>query len=255
MVNPPAVLASLGPLMFIGMGLYYGYSGVKMLRTAGLVASTGTDEIRSVTTGRTEVTGTATPTEGPVERPLDDGDCLIVSYEVEEYKSDYVVDDADWDTVASGVIGAPFELDDGTGRIRVEPDETTTVTAEATQTVERSVGFRETEPPDLVEFLETYTDLEPTEEEMVAPIGSQRTYTQQWIDPGESVYVLGGAQRETAGHDPVIGQDPDSGRFIVSNKDGSEVTTDSLRGALAELGFALFACLAGLWGLDFLWGL
>lgn len=75
------------------------------------------------TEGRVEIEGEVVAADEILETPVDETRCVAYDYEVESYEYDQSQDDRRWETVESGEAVAPFLLDDGTGRLLVDPEE------------------------------------------------------------------------------------------------------------------------------------
>ena len=135
--------AGLGNLLVLSssflFGLYMVYKGFDEYRVSRLIRNTATETVQAAAVGRTELSGTAEPDDTVFHRPFTDGECLYARYSVkEESNSD---DGSEWVSVAGDVWVAPFELDDGTGRIRVEPTLQTKFELSDEHTTEILVGL------------------------------------------------------------------------------------------------------------------
>ena len=141
---------------------------------------------------------------------------------------------------------APFELDDGTGRIRVEPTLQTKFELSDEHTTEILVGEGEDPPPQIREFIEGVPEVEPDPD--------KRKYVETVLPPGESVYVLGGAEErdDASGGNAerfVVRRDEGSDRFLVSDMPQKKLASTLTRRAptLVLVGLLVSAgCLYGL---------
>lgn len=96
-------------------------TGVRLLRSR-------TVPVESLTAGRdAAVTGTVREYAGTVRSPFSDREAVVAGYEIQEYRprSGQQGTQWAWETVDSGWNAVPFVVDDGTGRVLVEPDEAT----------------------------------------------------------------------------------------------------------------------------------
>jgi len=225
-------------------GLYMVYKGFDEYRVSQLVRDTATETVQAAAVGRTELSGTAEPDDTVFHRPFTDGECLYARYSVkEESNSD---DGSEWVSVAGDVWVAPFELDDGTGRIRVEPTLQTKFELSDEHTTEILVGEGEDPPPQIREFIEGVPEVEPDPD--------KRKYVETVLPPGESVYVLGGAEErdDASGGNAerlVVRRDEGSDRFLVSDMPQKELASTLTRRAptLVLVGLLVSAgCLYGL---------
>jgi len=212
---------ALGALLAgFGFGLYLVYDGFTTWQDKRLVEDTPTERVRSAAAGRTEVQGTCTPVEGPTRAPFTGEDCLVATWEIEEYHSDD--DGGHWETIDEGVVGVPFYLDDGTGRIRVEPDPAGTYEIEDEFSTRLEVDGGDVEPEAVRTFLraETAVDVPDRGGVVGSLFGERRRYTEYAVPPGEHCYVLGGARPERVdGADRerlVLGREEASDEFIFS---------------------------------------
>ncbi|MFB6218713.1 MAG: GIDE domain-containing protein [Halobacteriaceae archaeon] len=260
---PPVTVAAVSEdtaflALLFGVGLFLVYDGFRTWQRKRLMQDTPTERVRSAAAGRTELTGTGRPIGEPVRRPFDDGPCLVATYEIEEYR-----DDSDsgggWTTVDSGTVCAPFLLDDGTGTMRVEPDEDARFHFDDDHVREIEVGAGEEEPEPVLEFLRTHTDagIPPIGGVTGVLFGEERRYTERWIPVGAELYLLGGAEPVGAGERNTSGlvlrRDGSSGQFIVSERSEADLVGGAawrgpleIGGGIALSAAALFFLLADL---------
>lgn len=237
-------------LLLFGLGLLVIYQGFDEYRAGRLIRDTATETVRAAAVGRTELVGTARPAGTTLARPFTDGECLYASYQVREERED---DDGDasWATIDHDLWVTDFHLDDGTGAILVEPEVTTKFEISDEHSTTVTVREGASPPQGIGEFLEQATDVEPTSD-------NRRRYVEEVIPPGESVYVLGGAEMRPAegGENEdrlVIRRDGGSDRFIVSDMTEEQLTGTLSKRApamillgLAMSAFSLYFLLSGL---------
>lgn len=212
--------------LFFVLGLYMVYKGFDEYRVSRLILDTGTERVRSVAVGRTELAGRAREAETVFHRPFTDGECLYAHYTVAE--RDNSDDGSEWNTVDTDTWVAPFDLEDDTGRIRIEPTPTTKFEISDANTTEIVVGEGDSPPPAIRAFLDGVASVGPSHE--------KRKYTQEIIPTDATVYVLGGAEErdgaDGANQDRlVIRRDDGSGRFVVSDMSQDELATTLTRRA------------------------
>lgn len=232
-VNP------LVPLFIVGFGLLLVYGGFRKWQQRRLIEDTPTEKVRSAAVGRTELSGTVEPIDGvgTLEQPFTDGQALVATYEVEEWREDHD-DNSRWETIERDTRVTPFELDDGTGRMRVEPESDATIEISDGNTTQFRVGANETPPDEVVAFFEREygadEDAGLVQKVLQAGPGARdsdrRRYTQEVIPPGEDVYLLGGARpadgaRGSNAERLVLGHDEGSGEFIISDMGESEIVS------------------------------
>lgn len=251
---------TLGLVVFFGVGLFLVYNGFRKWQQLRLMQDTPTEKVRSAAVGRTELSGTGTAIDavGTLEQPFTDGECLVATYTVEEWEIDHDDDhgpDGSWDTIESGTLTTPFELDDGTGTMRVEPETDATYEISSGNRTRIRVGGGRTPPDEVVAFFEReYGDGDDgllggiLSGDPDARDSQKRRYTQEVIPPGEDLYLLGGAKPMADGDDSnadrlVLGRDGGSDEFILSDKGEEELTSNYKWAAPAQIvaGIALSA--------------
>jgi hypothetical protein len=271
---PEAVLQSdsgdntLGYLVFFGIGLILVYNGFTKWQQMRLIQDTPTEKVRSAAVGRTELSGTGKPIEeqGTIERPFTDGECLVAVYRVEEWEEDHDHDhdhddhgrDGHWETVDSGTLYVPFEIDDGTGTMRVEPEaDATYEISDEFQTTFR-VGAGQTPPGEVADFFERQYEDDDDDGLLGGILGGgpdarghdKRRYVEEVLPPGEDLYLLGSAEpvEGASGSNAdrlVLGRDEGSEEFIISDKSEDELVSNYKWSAPAQIigGIALSAAM------------
>jgi hypothetical protein len=241
-----------GLVLLIGLVAIYG--GFDTWRKMRLVQDTPTEQVRSIAAGRTELNGIAKPTDGTVEQPFLDGECLYADWRIEEHKHDD--DGSDWHTIDSGEVATPFALDDGTGAVRVAASTDADWEISDEHRTRIDVGERESPPDEIRSFLETHSETDVGDEGIV--FGDRRRYVQEVLPPDEEVYVFGrAAEREGASGDNegrlVMERDGGSDRFIISDMTESELTESLSTRAPLFILLGLAMSVGGLYGV--LWSL
>ncbi|WP_229124087.1 E3 ubiquitin ligase family protein [Halapricum desulfuricans] len=193
----PGVVAVAG-LVVTSLGVRELWFGVRIYRgEPRAVADAANDP------GPVEVVGTARPDEGTVEAPFSRAECLVCEWEVTQSEPTGDPDTAgrNWKTLATGLRGGPFRLEDDTASCRVEPSGSVRHLREQTVTVPAG-----TTPPDEIQaFIASHPDIEPQDETAtVGPVeirlGDEQRYVERRLDPGEDCYVYGSAH-----YDPSAG--------------------------------------------------
>lgn len=164
-------------------------------------------DLHRVVEGPTELVGTATPLDayGTVRSGLTGEECLLFENVVEEY-DDSGQGGGSWTELASGGEGVPFLVDDGTGRVLVDPDGSITVLKRAfeerlepgadpsgtvTSFLDRSGLDREHNTVDIGITELTY--------------GDDQRFREHRIHAGETVYVAGEADRQVGDYEVGFG--------------------------------------------------
>ena len=249
-------------VVFFGVGLFFVYNGFATWQRMRLLQDTPTEKVRSAAVGRTELTGVGRPVGEPFRRPFGDGECLLATWEIEEWEEDHDDDHGggSWHTVESGTLIGPFLVDDGTGTMRVEPDDDVTLHIRDEHVHRVRVKPRQSEPAAVVDFLRNHTD------EGVPPkggiegflFGEDRRYTERYIPVEAELYLLGatepveGASGSNADQ-LVFRRDEASDQFIVSEKSQAELVSGyRWSGPLQILGGTAVSAVALYFALTFL---
>lgn len=219
-------------VIFFGLGLLMIYNGFQEYRVSRLIRDTATETVNAAAVGRTELVGTARAAGMTFAQPFTNGEALYVDYEIQEEREDSD-GDSSWTTLDHDTWVTPFDLDDGTGEIRVEPEVSAKFEISEAYTTSLDVSDGESAPAAVQEFLEQGTDVDPISH-------NRRRYRQEIIPPGETVYVLGGAEvrEESEGRDEeslVIRRDSGSGRFVISDMTEKSLTSTLSRRAPLQI--------------------
>lgn len=223
-------------VFLFGLGLVMVYTGFQEYRVGRLIRDTATETVQAAAVGRTELEGTAKPLGETLARPFTEGECIYAHYQIKEEREDSD-GDTSWATLDHDTWVTDFYLDDGTGRVLVEPEITAKFEISEKHTTRFDVHESQSEPPGVAEFLEQGTDVDPTSRR-------RRKYVEKIIPPGESVYVLGSAEirSDAEGREEdnlVVRRDEGSDRFVISDMAESELTTTLSRRAPMMIAFGL----------------
>lgn len=263
---PPLAAVAIGgiaitALVFV-VGLAFVAGGFLGWRRKRLLEDTPRESVEAIAVGRTEVDGEAYPIGEATPRPFQEGDCVVSKWELEVYVDRN--DSSGWNSASDGIVGGPFELDDGTGRVRVEPvlDDESVLISDEKRVRQRFDGGEEA-PPAARDFLERETSVGEDGFAGYYPDRPKRL-TEYTIEPGDHVYVFGGAKpRDEDAIDDgasnaerlVIGRDPDSDYFVVSDRTEEDITNQLGRWAPWLILFGLLTSAFGLWGVLSIFGL
>jgi hypothetical protein len=233
--------------------------GFRRRRQRELMTDTPTEEAESLSMGPSEISGVArTGDREPLPAPFTDDDCVVADWRVEEYDDDDG-DDGAWQTVGSGLDGMPFLVDDGTGRVLVEPNVDTLYEFDEGSETTVEVGVDESPPTPVRSFIDRSSDVDPVTGagDGVGTSDGDRRYHQRIIEPDEDVYVFGTVQpREDATSTSNVGnlhigpvQDGSAEEpiFMIANEPESELIAER-RWALWRLPVGILA-ITGAFGL------
>ena len=163
-------------------------------RTLRRVRGAAATPIGQARPGEVALTGTAEVVgDSPLEAPLTGEACVWYRYAIEAYGRPDTSSDNCWYEVAEAASGVPILLRDDTGTVRILPDTAEIVPAE------RRVweGPSRTPPgrPRMPEYRPIAAPVAHVMADLVRshirdPEGEHR-YTEEWIAPGERLYVCG----------------------------------------------------------------
>ena len=248
------VLPQLVGIVFLTIGGFVLLRGGRELKTVFHILRNDPVPVRSLDghTGPVEITGTAVANEGAgtVTAPFTGSECLVYTYEVEEYRSSGK--HSNWETLDEGQDGVDFIVDDGNARVRVNPDgadvrfESQSVTVSpGTELPERLAAY--VERTEGVEAQDGSVNLLVTE----ISLGNKQRFTERRLDVGEDVYVYGQAMRGPATAwgsnlvDAIVGDGNATPVFVISDTSERGTARRIVRGAIAETVFGLIAVIVG----------
>lgn len=270
---PPSQLAGI-VLLFLSVSV-----GVYGWRQAGrhdVVTETPTTDVRQIREpGVVELEGAVRAGE-TVASPIQRRECVLAAWEVEEYTE--TGKHSTWKTIATGIYAEPFELDDGTDRVRVEvgthsaggdlgllPDVddwlggTGVAVGDVLCEFRRVPEVAEHSPDDVPDRLGAFVAREPQVSEASGPlldvldVGTQhgdRRYSEQVVVPDQDVYLLGYVDPDPAAPRPLHPEDvtvrPPSdgdGELVLSTLPEDELERRLRLGRLLLPGAVLLAAL------------
>ncbi|MFW5983761.1 MAG: DUF3592 domain-containing protein [Halobacteria archaeon] len=174
-------------------GVWLVRTGIRRRKQRTLIKDTPTEEVESLSIGTSEIKGNAVISDLETLRaPFSEDDCVIAEYEVEEYHDNDDEAGGSWRTVEIGVLHTPFYVDDGTGRVLVEPDDEATYDLDPEDETTVYVDSSEKGPEPVRRFVETEDIGFPADR---SGKDNDRRYRQNLILPEESVYVFGTVER------------------------------------------------------------
>ncbi|WP_254837774.1 DUF3592 domain-containing protein [Natronomonas marina] len=189
---PGAWLAGVGCALVVALGgLGLVKTGFTRRKQRTLMRDTPTEDVEALSVGPSEVKGSALAADGPIQAPFSDEECVVADYEIEEY-DDNDDDPGNWHTVESGVLHTPFLVDDGTGRVRVEPHDEATYELDPDDWTTTYVDSGDRGPAPVQQFVDATEGLSYPAD--ATGKDNDRRYKQNLVRDKESVYVFGTAQ-------------------------------------------------------------
>lgn len=172
-------------MLGFGFGIFGFFWGFTRLRRKRLIENIPTSKVRSLAMGLVELVGKAKKKINLLS-PFCNVECVFYRYKIERYKKQGK--SSSWVTIAKGDSSfAPFYLEDDTGRVLVSPKD---AEFDLPHDYLYTTGWGKELPQNLIQFMEynkiSYRGL----------FGSHRLrFTEWYICPDESVYVLGVAKK------------------------------------------------------------
>jgi len=118
----PLLVTEVGSAAVFALGLLALYGGVAQYRKKRVMRDTPMSKMRSLALGPVEVKGKPEKYKKSFESPFSGEECVMYVYSVDVYKTGGPNTSGGWSTVEAGVKAAPFYVNDGTGRVLVDPD-------------------------------------------------------------------------------------------------------------------------------------
>lgn len=169
--------------------------GFRLRKQRNLIQETPTEDVESLSAGVSEVAGTARPhpEHGTIPAPFSEDECLVAEWEIEEYESDD--DGGHWETVARGVESVPFHVDDGTGKLLVDPHEDAVLDVDEDAEPRIRVDSGESPPSAVESFVAREPSVGASGDSLLGVLNfgsaGDRRYYHHLIRPGEEVYAFG----------------------------------------------------------------
>lgn len=243
-------ISSFVGVVLLALSVSVGVYGWRQAGRHDVVTETPTTEVRQIReTGLVELEGQVRVGE-TFESPIQRRECVLAAWEVEEWHESGK--HSDWVTIATGIYAESFELDDGTDRVRVEigdhsdaggsgllPDVDdwlggTGVAVDDVLCEFRRVPKVAQHPPnDVPAHVRAFVAREPRVDASSSALfdaldfGTQhgeRRYSEQVVEPGQDVYVLGHAHPDADATRPLHPEDVTVGP--PSDGDGELIVSD-----------------------------
>lgn len=141
-------------------------SGFRQLRKKNMIENVPASAIRSVAMGLSEIQGSACA-EATLSAPISGARCHYFRYRVEEERN-RSKGGKEWVTVDQGVSNVPFQVEDPTGKLLVNPEGADVSLQRDYRRVDAAEGW----------------------------FGRRKRYSEWRIDPGDRLYVLGTVSKQ-----------------------------------------------------------
>lgn len=276
----PLLIYELGSTGVFALGLLILYGAVIQRRKKSVIQDIPTSKVRSVAVGMTEVKGEPVPRDGPLESPLSGTECIAYVYSVDRYHSGGRNSSSGWNTVEAGIKAPEFYVDDGTGRILVDPEG-----AEKEFSTGNEYRFEdETEKESIKQFMKeredrfensgddeeddsgigvvsslsnmaemaTASEMRMGDASALLDSGRKRRYTEEFLPADtDQIYVFGRAERrdDTESSDNsenlVLTRNANTPLFKISDKPEEEVVSNTGNTQIAGMVFGFVVTVAG----------
>jgi len=252
-----SLLAGLIAGFSIAIGVSFIRAGFRQWQGHRSLEDTATESVRGAAAGRTELEAVGRSLGRPLRRLVADEPCLATRYTIERRDGD------DWDWVGRWTVSEPFQIDDGTGTMHVEPDDETTFGLENTmfgyggeREAETTVEAGEPTPAHIARFLRTHIGMD-------VPDDGRRSatyrYSERWIPAGAELYLVGGAEptetTETNNSGLVLRRDEATDEFIATEYREALPVSGTTTKILLPAGAGLLAAVMGVYTLTSAWTL
>jgi len=278
----PLLITEIVSAAAFSLGLLMLYGGVVQYRKRRVIRDTPTSKVRSLALGPVEIQGKPEKYEESFESPFSGDECVMYVYSVEVYSSGGPNSSGGWSTVEAGIKAAPFYVNDGTGRVLVDPDG-----AEKEPPVTNSYEYTDEEENEAIRRfmsesdslfenttdvgitgmaeLATGTDLRMGDTDIVGS-GRKRRYKESYLplDSETEVYVFGRAMGREGVSSPenpeniVISRTEETPLFKISGSSEKENISDTSNlarnGAVFGFIFTVVGFAATLYTAGWIWG-
>lgn len=274
----PLLIYELGSTGVFALGLLVLYGAVIQRRKKSLIQDIPTSKVRSVAVGMTEVKGEPVPRDKPLESPFSDTECIAYVYSVDRYNSGGRNSSSGWKTVEAGVKAPEFYVDDGTGRILVDPegaekefstgneyrfedeteDESIKRFMEERDGLFENTGDRKDGDSGIISSLSNMAEMATASEmrmgDASALVGSgeKRRYTEEFLPADtDQIYVFGRAERRDDAESSdnsenlVLTRNANTPLFKISDKPEDEVVSETGNTQIGGMVFGFVVTVAG----------
>jgi hypothetical protein len=217
-------------------GLAVFFSGFSKMKKIHLIQDTPTSKIRSMAMGIVEIHGNVEAKEY-IKAPFSQTDCIYYRFKIEEYRQSVSRDSKGrtttsyrWDTVHTGEKRLPFFAKDETGQVYVEPKGAEYNVPAKKAFIQRAGLFgafnliiNALNGWDGKSRIDMSTwNLAPIKpgQIIMSPRVGDRKYTEYYIEPGSSLYVLGTAANDSQ---ILIRKGENEKTFIISDRSEKEL--------------------------------
>jgi hypothetical protein len=241
------VVAQLLLIAVLAVGGYFLLAGGRRLTNVSHILRSDPLPVRELhgRRGPVEIEGRAVEgDEGTVTAPFTGSRCLAYTYEVEELRGSGKHES--WETLDTGMAGVDFVVDDGSGRVVVDPAGADVHLESHSVTVPAG-----TELPDrLAEYVAATDGVEPQNRKLnllvtEINVGNRQRFTEHRLDVGETVYVYGLAGRGPSVEwgsdlvDALVGDGDGTPLFVISDTDERGTAWRIARGGLWRTGLGV----------------
>lgn len=254
----------VGSVVLLVTAAFAGVYGRRQHRRSAAVKDTETTDVRDIKSEPlVELKGTIRA-DDPFDSPIKSEESTLSAWEVEEW--DERGNSDMWETRAAGIYATPFELDDGTGRVRVDAGDHVSDPSSGTGIHEIQVGSididrlisngvtvdnvlaalnnfsvetsvpPDSEPPErIAKFVHGEAEVSPQTDSItnILDIGNkhgERRYYEGTLGPGDEIYLLGQPRATENATHPLKPEDV----VITPPDDGQLIISDKSEAELVD---------------------
>ena len=215
------------------------YAGWLLLRRALVMRRMPLTPVSHISEGPVKVYGTVSAAGGTLTSPLSNRSCVYYQYSIQECKGD----SSDYMTVKSDRSKLCFYLDDGTGRVLVNPEY---AQMDLSPDYRFQSGLFKDPPANVMEILSESR----IKHDGFMGLNKGMKFFEYCIEPGSKLYVIGTARPDPGGRGYSSGRDYSIGYekknvFYISDLPGNKVFRKAFSIAFSSFAIGLFTLLLG----------
>ena len=170
-------------LVTLALGIFLLYRGLKLLKFKRMVINMPTSKIKSLAMGFVEINGQVEEGEELLKSPINKKDCVYYDLSIERYERRGKR--SSWVTIKSDDDSTLFYLNDGSDKVLVDPNN-------AEYNFKTDYKIQTGLFSEMPEKVKKYCDREEIAKSFLG-IKHKLRFTEKYIEPNDSLYVLGSA--------------------------------------------------------------
>jgi hypothetical protein len=211
------IFAIVFPLLGLGLGAFFGYKSYGLKNIKKLIVALPTTKINLIKPGLVEISGEAHKADNSVKSPFNGKECFYYKYNIEEKHTKREKNghtSTSWKTIRSGAQSTPFYVNDGSGKVLVDPKEAD-ISISIDEEANSSLGK---DPPEHIkEFLKSNN----ISFEGFLGINKTMRYQEHIICPKEKLFIIGTACEDKEGY--TIKKGLQERFYLISDSEEKEI--------------------------------